>query len=68
MGGARGVIVKTCGSRSFSSLGGRSVTGSGAVDGSEGLYRVLGEELGDDHIAQLGFLDQQAVRGARDDG
>jgi PIN domain nuclease of toxin-antitoxin system len=42
--------------------------GSGAADGSECLYRVLGEELGDDYVAQLGFLDQQAVRGARDDG
>ena len=42
--------------------------GSGAADGSECPYRVLGEELGDHHVAQLGFLCQQAVRGTRDDG
>ena len=63
-----GVIVKTCGSRSFRAWAAGPLLGSAAADGSECLYRVLGEELGDDHIAQLGFFYQQAVRGARDDG
>src|SRR6202000_1577244 len=33
----------------------RAPLGSGATDGDECLYRVLGEELGDDQSAHLGF-------------